>query len=184
VNGKTLALAKRITVVRGDITKQPDVDAIAVSIRPSLDVSGELNRAVMRAAGEKLDEFLLDNVYRPRPGDVVTLPPFNLPVRHAIFVFLPEWKGSFEREDRHLLHAYRAVMEEARRLKLAKLALPAMGTGSHACFPPRRAARLALQGIMDRMLPVFTEIRIVCSGEILFEEFSERLRKIQSGGGE
>jgi O-acetyl-ADP-ribose deacetylase (regulator of RNase III) len=173
--------ASRIRIVRGDITRQADVDAIAVSIRPSLDVSGDLNRAVIAAAGEQLDEFLLENVYRPRVGDVVTVPPFNLPVKHIIFVFMPEWKGSYEREDRHLRQAFRCVMEEAARLGLAKIALPAMGTGSHAFFPPRRAARLALQAVMERMLPGFEEIRIVCNGEILFEEFSERLRKIRGG---
>jgi O-acetyl-ADP-ribose deacetylase (regulator of RNase III) len=173
--------ASRIRVVRGDITKQPDVEAIAVSIRPNLDVSGELNKAVIEAAGEQMDQFLLENIYRPRAGDVIAIPPFRLPVKYVLFAFLPEWKGSYDREDRHLRQAFRGVMEEAARLRIRKIAIPAMGTGSHAAFPPRRAARLALQGVMDRMLPGFEEIRIVCNGEIMFEEFSERLRKIQSG---
>lgn len=167
-------LIGKIRLVEGDLTEQRDVDAIVGLIPASLDVGGSLNQALIRAAGERLDDFILDNIYKPRPGDVFAVPPFALPVRHILFAVTPEWKDGIDREDRDLVRCYRGIMQLATNMKLHRLAFPALGTGKRK-YPIRRAARLGVQGIMDRMSPAFGEIRIVCNRRETYDAFQEAI---------
>lgn len=160
--------------MKGDITQQADVEAIVSTISGDLKVDGSLNRAVIAAAGEKLDEFILEHIYKPRPGDSFAVPGFSLPVPHIIYIITPPWRTGFDREDRDLLRCYRHAMQLAQRMGLKKVAFPALGTGQNK-FPVKRAARLALQGIRDRLSTDFQEIRIVCSKDEAYEAFRERL---------
>ena len=173
-------LMQRIRVVPGDITKQDDVDAIVSAIKTNMDVSGSLNQSLIKAAGHNFDNFILENIYKPKAGDVYAVPGFNLPVEHVLFVVTPPLKDTFERDDVYLLRSYRQPLKMAANMKLKKIAFPALGTGKDG-YPPERAARLAIRGIMDRMSDDFAEVRIVCDQEKTFGAFSERLRKYAAG---
>lgn len=161
-------------MVLGDITKQDDVDAIVSSININMEVKGSLNKAVIAAAGTQLDEFILEHIYKPRTGDAFAVPAFALPVKHIIYVITPVWRTGFSREDRDLLRCYRHAMQLAQRMNLSKVAFPALGTGQGR-FPVRRATRLAVQGITERMTREFEEVRIVCNREETYQIFKERL---------
>jgi O-acetyl-ADP-ribose deacetylase (regulator of RNase III) len=139
-----------------------------------MKMQGSLNQAVMAAAGEKLDEFIVENIYKPRAGDAFAVPGFNLPVKHIIYAVTPLWKSGFSGEDRDLLHCYRRAMELVWRMGLKSVAFPALGTGKDK-FPVPRAARLGIQGIMERMTPKIDEVRIVCSRDDTYKAFEERL---------
>jgi len=167
-------LISRIRLIEGDLTKQRDVQAIVTMVPVSLDVSGSLNSAVIAAAGTQLDEFILDNIYKPRPGDVFVVPPFNLAVDHLIVAISPDWRSGIDREDRNLIRCYRGAMEQAALIGVTRIAFPALGTGRRK-YPIRRAARLAIQGIMDRMDERFEEVRIVCNRPETFAAFEARL---------
>ncbi len=167
----------RIRIVRGDITQQDDVDAIVSAISTTLDCEGSLNARLIERAGEALDEFILEHINKPHPGDVYAVPAFDLPVKHILFAVLPHWRSGFEREDRDLLRCYRGGIETAQKMKLSKIAFPALGAGRRNGFPVRRAARLAIQGIADRLLGELEEVRIVCQREDIYEVFVERLKK-------
>ncbi len=167
-------LLKKVTLVKGDINQQPDTDAIVVTIGTDLEIEGTLLKSVIAAAGNDFDAFILENIFSPRAGDVFVVPGFDLPVRHVIFVILPPWKDGFDREHAYLLRAYRHAIETARSMFLRRISFPALGTGSRG-YPVERAARLGIEGIMDRLDETFDEIRIVCDKRDTYMAFGRRL---------
>lgn len=169
-------LISRIRLIKGDIARQTDVEAIVTSVSPDLNMRGSLNSALIAAAGEKLDNFILDNIYKPQPGDAFALPPFNLPVKHIICVMVPVWRTDFQREDRHLIQCYRNAMQQAHRMGIKSIAFPALGTGKGK-YPIERAARLAIQGIRGRQIGILEEIRIICDRDETYDAFLKRLKK-------
>ncbi len=172
-------LINRVVINKGDITKQTDVDAIVVSVKADMEMDGTLGQSLIEAAGQQFDEFILENIYKPRPGDTYVVPGFNLPVKNVIFVVTPVWRDNFDKEDVYLLRCYRHAMEMAYNMGLRKIAFAALGTG-HNGYPLERAARLALKGISDRLKPEFDEVRVVCNTEVVFDAFKRRLQKYGS----
>ncbi len=169
-------LLKRVTLVQGDITQQK-VDAIVALVPQSLEYRGEINKAILAAAGEKLDEFVLEHIYKPRPGDVYAVPGFNMPCEHILYSITPNWRADFEREDRHLLTCCRKALVMARSMSLSSVAIPPLASGRHG-FPNARAARLIVQAIEDRLDENFEEIRIVCPDAESVETFRQRLQSV------
>ncbi len=163
----------RIKPVVGDITRQ-DADAIVSFLPQDLEYRGAINAAILAAAGQKMDDFVLEHIYRPRPGDVYAVPGFELPCKHILFGIMPVWRSDTDREDKHLLIACRRAMEMARVMSLSTIAFPPLASGRHG-YPKARAARLMLQGIFERMDELIAEVRIVCPDEETLRIFSERL---------
>lgn len=168
-------LINRIRLIEGDLTKQHDVDALVGSISTALKVDGTLNQSLIAAAGEQIDDFILEHIYKPRAGDVFAVPPFNIPVRHIFFAVTPDWKDDLAKEDRDLLRCYRGAVQLAAEMRLTSLAFPALGTGQRR-YPVRRAARLGVQGIMDRITEEIREVRIVCNRREQYDAFAYWLK--------
>ena len=164
-----------ISLLYGDITDDLGVDAIVSVLPPDLELNSSLNQSIMKAAGEKLDDFILENIFKPRPGDSFSVPGFNLPVENIIYTISKPWQDGLESEDRDLLRCYRRPMKMATRMGWTKIAFPALATGRKA-FPPKRAARLAIQAILQRIDPTFKDIKIVCNRDETYEAFYERLK--------
>lgn len=167
-------LINRIRLIEGDLLAQHDVDAIVGSVPSTLDVSGSLNQAIIKAAGQQIDDFIVEHIFRPRPGDVFAVPPFGLRVKHILFVVTPTWHDGIDREDRDLVRCYRGAMQLAHRMNLKKIAFPALGTGTRK-YPIKRATRLGIQGIMDRLDENFKEVRLVCNRREQYDAFYEWL---------
>jgi O-acetyl-ADP-ribose deacetylase (regulator of RNase III) len=163
----------RVKLVQGDITAQ-DADAIVTMIPHTLEYHGEINMALLKAAGTQLDHFLLENIYKARAGDVYAVPGFNMACGHIFFCVVPYWKDDFDRHDKYLVNSARKAMETARAMNLRTLAFPPLASGKHG-YPKPRAARLMMQGIADRLDETVEEIRIVCRSETTLEIFRERL---------
>ncbi|MBU0800451.1 MAG: macro domain-containing protein [Alphaproteobacteria bacterium] len=170
-------LIHRITLYYGDITKQDDVDAIVTAMPVSLDMASPLNQALIAAAGQQLDEFILENIYKPRVGDVFAVPPFALPLRYIFCAILPDWDTSLGFEDRDLTRCFRHGVQLASRVGIKRVAFPPLGTGERA-QPLPRVARLSIGGIMDRLTPDIEEVRIVCNRDELITVYYERLQKM------
>lgn len=168
-------LIGKIRVVPGDIVAQ-NVDAIVTTIPKTLRLSSKLNKDIMAAAGQSLDDYVLEHIYKPRPGDAFVVPGFALPARHVIFVVTPDWRTEFDRQDRDVLQCYRSATQAASAMGLRVVAFPALITGAPT-FPIGRAARLAVQGIMDRIDPSFQEIRIVCYNAEAQRHYRERIER-------
>lgn len=170
------SLINRITLYKGDITRQQDVDAVVCTIHADLTLRGSLNESIFTAAGPALDEDLLENIVRPRVGDVFVLPGYDLPVPHVIFTVVPVWRDSFDREDSIITRAYRYAMEAAHKMNLRKVAFPVFGTG-HMGYPPERATRMALKGVSERYIGMLDEVRFVCNKDDIFQAMGRRLQK-------
>jgi len=160
--------------VRGDVALQ-EVDAIAIIIPQTLDYRGSINKSVMAASGHNLDEFILDNIYKPRAGDVYAIPAFELPAKHIFVGILPHFRTEFDMNDAHLSGVVRKIMELSRCMLLETIAFPPLASGKGA-YPKAKAARLIVQGISDRMSESFKEVRISCQDRDMMEHFERSLR--------
>jgi len=165
-------------MVQGDITRQK-IDAIVTFIPQNLEYRGEINVAILDAAGGGLDQFILENIFKPRVGDVYTVPGFNLPCKHVFFCVVPVRHDDIDRPDKYLINATRKAMEAASAMRLKTIAFPPIGSGKRG-FPKPRAARLILQGISERLDGSFEEVRIVARTASTLNVFKERLKAISS----
>lgn len=170
-------LIDKIGLIYGDVTDDHGMDAIVSTIGPDLDTAGVLNQSIMSKAGPALDGFILDNVIQPKNGDVFTVPGFNLPVDNVIFTITKPWEDSLQNEERDLLRCYRRPMKMAVRMGWKKIAFPALGTGYNS-FPTKRAARLGLQAILQRINPQIDDVMIVCNRDETYQAFHERLKQL------
>lgn len=170
-------LLGRIKLIDGDILQQK-VDAIVTTVPNTLEIRGKLNTEMMEMAGSRLDEYMLENVYKPRIGEVFIAPGFNLAAGYVIFVVVPNWRTEFDKTDRDLLGVYRRSMETVVSEGFANVAFPALVTGRKS-FPLQRASRLALQGIMEKIDSNVQEVRIVCYNKEAGEYYSQRLERLR-----
>ena len=171
----------RIHLMQGDITEQ-EVDAIVILIPQTLEYRGSINESVQAASGQNMDEFILENIYKPKAGEVYALPAFGLPAKHIIVGVLPKFRTDFDMNPSHLSSVIRRVMELARCMLLTSIAFPPLASGRHG-FPKAKAARLVSQGITDRLEESFEDIRIVCSDEQMVETYDGKLRVLGWDGG-
>ncbi len=163
----------RIHLIHGDITTQ-NVDAICTVIPSNLEFKGSLNNAINEASGGKFDEFILENIFKPKPGEVYALPAFDLPAKHILLGILPRYRSEFDRKDSDLVAMSRKVMELARCMLLTSIAMPAIGCGRNS-FPKARGARLICQGVTERLQESFSEVRLVSNDSKAFEAFERKL---------
>ena len=87
-NRRSNPYLNRITLVQGDITRQ-DVDAIVTFIPQNLEYRGEINRCILKEAGEKSGDILLGTIFFPRAGGVVNLSGVVLHRSRTFFFILP-----------------------------------------------------------------------------------------------
>lgn len=167
---------ERIQLVQGDICTQ-EVDAVCTVIPQNMDFSGTINSALHSACGHDLDEFILDNIYKPRAGEVYALPAFGLPAKHIFLGVMPRYRTEFDMKDSDLAQVTRKMMELARCMLLKSIAFPPMASGRKA-FPKPRAARLIVQGVTDRMEETIEDVRIVCDTSEMVEIFVRKLETV------
>lgn len=167
----------RITICKGDITRQTGLDAIITDLPVTLKIQSGVNKALIELVPE-LDNMILEHIFQPRIGDVFALPGLSLPARHLLFVMTPPWKdGGFDRAERDLVNCYRNAVEASRRMKLSRIAFPAIATGKRNGYPAERAARLAFDGLLARLGDPLQEVRIVCAQDNIYDVFAARRHK-------
>jgi O-acetyl-ADP-ribose deacetylase (regulator of RNase III) len=180
----------KITIVRGDITRQPDVDAIVNAARPSLLGGGGVDGAIHRAAGPKLgracgllpvvDEeevgeatrYITAEPVRCPVGEARVTPAFNLaPVKYLIHTVGPKYNPEQPDRMKNLLAAaYGSSLMSAVDMGCRTVALPAISCGVYA-FPIIDAAEIALT-VATRKWDL-DEIRFVLFEGPVFEAFTE-----------
>lgn len=157
--------------VIGDITRQPDADAVVNSANANLRLGSGVAGAIHRAAGPELEDFC--RPFAPLPiGKGVITPGFGLPnpwiihVRAAHYIFDDD-------PEKKLEEAIDAMMQIAIQRKIRSLAVPAIGTGVFA-FPGEIAAEImagTLKKYMDKEISV-EWIRICVVHMELFEVYN------------
>lgn len=131
----------RIELRQGDITRQPDLDAIVNAANAELRPGGGVAGAIHRAAGRKLDRAC-----RPlapiAPGEVVATDAFRLPNRRVLHALGPVY-GRDEPSAELLATCYRRACALAAEEGLTSLGFPALSTGVFG-YPIDEAAEVAL----------------------------------------
>jgi O-acetyl-ADP-ribose deacetylase len=169
---------QKIEIVRGRL-EDIVADAIVATLPQTLDWSGALNQSLLAAAGERLDEFVLEHIYQPKIGDFFAVPGFNLKTSHILLTIAPVWDpiSLDSHNDRDLLNCYRKPLELAMRMNLRRLAFGALGTGTKS-FPPRRAARLAFRGLRERWYRDLESVQIVSPRDDVLIAFAEEMDRV------
>lgn len=162
----------RVTVVRGDITRQ-QVDAIVNAANRAMRGGGGVDGAIHRAGGP---EIVADCIARfPHglaTGDAGWTTAGDLPARWVIHVVGPNHRAG--ETDRSLLTScYRRALEVADELGAETVALPLISAGIYG-WPLEDAVDAAVTTLAETPSSV-TESRIVAFDEAMFTRVERRL---------
>jgi O-acetyl-ADP-ribose deacetylase (regulator of RNase III) len=160
-----------IECVQGDITKQPDMDAIVNAANAQLRPGGGVAGAIHRAAGPGLDEEC--RAHAPiRPGEAVITGAHGLPNRFVIHCLGPVY-GRDEPSGDLLASCYRNALRLAGQTGIASVAFPSLSTGAFG-FPMDQAARVAIETVFAE-LPESGRVSLVRF--VLFDEAARGLHQ-------
>lgn len=144
----TLPNGVRVECVVGDITAQPDMDAIVNAANAQLQSGGGVAGAVHRKAGPGLAEEC-----RPlapiKPGQAVITGGHGLPNRYVVHCLGPVY-GRDEPSDALLASCYREALALAEKRDLASIAFPAISTGVFG-YPMGAAAAVAARTVAETL---------------------------------
>lgn len=169
-----------VACVRGDITGQPDLDAVVNAANAQLRTGGGVAGAIHRAAGPGLEEEC-----RPlapiEPGEAVITGGHDLPNRHVIHCLGPVY-GEDEPADELLASCYREALRLAEEEGLRSVGFPAVSTGAFG-YPLEEAARVALATVWEAApgLESVDRIRFVLFGERALAVHEEALAELAAG---
>ena len=169
-----------VECVRGDITSQPDLDAVVNAANAELRTGGGVAGAIHRAAGPGLEEEC-----RPlapiEPGEAVITGGHDLPNDHVIHCLGPVW-GEDEPADVLLARCYENALDLAEEEGLTSVGFPAISTGAFG-YPLEEAARVALGTVWDAAprLESVRRIRFVLFGERALAAHDEALGELDEG---
>lgn len=153
-----------LELVRGDIVRQPDVDAIVNAANAQLRIGGGVAGAIHRACGPELERETR-SLAPISPGQAVITSAPNLPNRHIIHCLGPVY-GQDKPSDKLLADCYRNALRLAEENGLESLAFPAISTGAFG-YPMKEAAEVAIQAIREEAekLQSVRTVRFVLWGE-------------------
>ena len=147
----------KLECVQGDITDQPDLDAVVNAANAELRTGGGVAGAIHRAAGPDLEEAC-----RPlapiKPGQAGVTSAFGLPNKKIIHCLGPVYNID-KPSDQLLADCYQNALRLADSEKLASLGFPAISTGAFG-FPVHEAAEVAADAIHS-VLSGLSHLRLV-----------------------
>lgn len=132
---------KTIECMQGDITQQPDCDAVVNAANAQLQTGGGVAGAIHKAGGPELAEECKP-MAPISPGQAVISGAHQLPNKHVIHCLGPVY-GKDKPEDQLLAKCYRNAIALADEYHLACIAFPAISTGAFG-YPLDQAAKVAL----------------------------------------
>ncbi|MFC4257925.1 macro domain-containing protein [Marinobacter lacisalsi] len=147
----------QIECIQGDITKQPDLDAVVNAANAQLMSGGGVAGAIHRAAGPELARAC-EPLAPIRPGQAVITEGFGLPNAHIIHCLGPVY-GVDEPSDALLADCYRNGVQLAEKQGLSSIGFPAMSTGAFG-YPMEPAARIAFSTLLAEAASLFSVKRI------------------------
>jgi O-acetyl-ADP-ribose deacetylase len=169
---------RRITVVKGDITRQR-ADAIVNAASSSLLGGGGVDGAIHRAAGPRLLEACRRLGGCPT-GEAKLTEGYDLLVPWVIHTVGPIWHGGDQGEDEHLAHCYRNSLSLAEQHQIRTLAFPAISTGVYS-FPLERATQIAIAEVSQYLAthPAIEQVTFVCFNDESYRCYIDQLTQAQ-----
>ena len=165
---------QRIKVTQGNFLEADDVEAWGCFVTQDMSWDGALNQAILKEAGDELDEHILENVFQPKTGQVFCLPAFGAPVDRILLGILPKWRDGLFDEEQLVRRCYKHLMMSIAENNITSVALPALGAGQRS-FPQRRVVRLTLSVVFEHMPDCLESLQIVCKDSGAFDAYQERL---------
>ena len=120
-------ITTKITCIVGDLTKQPDCDAIVNSANPSMRLGSGVCGAIHRAAGRELEKYGMP-LGPLSLGQAVITPGFNLPNQFVIHLSAPKYHFDPDPPSNLALSISNAL-KLAEKNGVKRIALPAIATG-------------------------------------------------------
>ena len=134
-----------IRLIKGDITKVADVDAIVNAANRTLLGGGGVDGAIHRAAGRGLRAECL-KLRGCKTGDAKITKGYNLPCQYVIHTVGPIWHGGGKGEPEMLSACYRNSLHLAQENGLRRIAFPSISTGMFH-YPVDLAAETAMTAV-------------------------------------
>jgi O-acetyl-ADP-ribose deacetylase (regulator of RNase III) len=148
--------AMKIEVVQGDITQQPDIDAIVNAANTELILGSGVAGAIFRRGGAEIDHE--GQAKGPiRLGDAAVTGAGRLPNKYVIHAAAMGYRPEDARVPKRagslssaaiIADATRNSLQRADELKIASVALPALATGV-AAFPVDECAETMITAVRE-----------------------------------
>jgi O-acetyl-ADP-ribose deacetylase (regulator of RNase III) len=146
-----------VECVQGDITDQPDVDAVVCAANADLAPGGGVAGAIHRVAGSEL--YAECRSLAPiATGEAVITSGHGLPNAWCIHTLGPVFRSDADPPAR-LAACYRSICARADELALVSVATPAISTGIFG-YPVEEAASVALRTVAE-VAPDLRTVRLV-----------------------
>lgn len=178
VDRQSSEVSRKITVIRGDITRQR-VDAIVNAANETLLGGGGVDGAIHRAAGPRLLEACRQ-LGRCPTGEARITQGFDLPTPWVIHTVGPIWHGGDRQEDELLAQCYRNSLALAEQHQIHTIAFPAISTGVYS-FPLDRATHIAVTEVCRFLAehPSIEQVAFVCFNEEAYRCYIDTLTAIE-----
>ncbi|MCX7589608.1 MAG: O-acetyl-ADP-ribose deacetylase, partial [Patescibacteria group bacterium] len=136
----------RITLIKGDITKQK-VEAIVNAANKTLLGGGGVDGAIHKAAGPELLEEC-KKLGGCQTGEAKITKGYNLPAKYVIHTVGPIFGKENGKEAELLVSCYRNSLFLAKKYKIKTIAFPSISTGVYG-YPKKEAAEIVIKTIKE-----------------------------------
>lgn len=188
-----MSIIDRITIIKGDITKEK-ADAIVNAANTSLLGGGGVDGAIHHAAGPELLEECKKIIRRlpagrqgcPSTVDATGLrrcacptgearitKGYNLPAKYVIHTVGPVWCNGKNNEAEMLARCYQSCFALADKHDIKSIAFPSISTGAYR-FPVEKAAVIAVNK-MKKLLEKYPSVKkviVVCYDDKTYNCYS------------
>lgn len=163
-----------LTVVMGNIVRQPDCDAVVNAANRNLRAGSGVCGAIYAAAGSLLEPFSVQ-LAPLNVGEAVATPAFDLGCRYIIHTLGPKYLFD-ENPATNLAKAVQSAILLADENGVKRLAMPAISTGVYA-YPAEEAIPIIVGAANDLLdqLTNLEEIRFVVATNLMFAMFRNEI---------